>query len=101
MSVRSEGAAQLFPFGLIAIDAPGIDQFADRRFVGKFHPAPLLVPRNCSTYESSTGSVACTDGRDVKAACQAERRRWRLRQSCSAKRNRDKRARSRWRYDRW
>src|SRR5262249_35153502 len=37
MPVGREGAAELFPFALVAVDAPGLDEFGDREFVGKFH----------------------------------------------------------------
>src|ERR1700746_2786719 len=37
MAVGRESAAQLFPLALVAIGAPGLDQFGDREFIGKFH----------------------------------------------------------------
>ena len=37
MSVGGESAAQLFPFALVAIGAPGLDEFGDCGFIGKFH----------------------------------------------------------------
>src|SRR5690242_21366103 len=37
MSVGGESAAQLFPFALVAIGAPGLNEFGDCGFIGKFH----------------------------------------------------------------
>jgi hypothetical protein len=37
MPVWRESAAQLLPLALVAIDTPGVDQFGDRGFIGKFH----------------------------------------------------------------
>src|ERR1700751_437460 len=37
MAVGRESAAQLFPLALVAIETPGLDEFGDREFIGKFH----------------------------------------------------------------
>ena len=37
MPVGRKRAAQLLPFALVTIETPGLDQFGDRGFIGKFH----------------------------------------------------------------
>src|SRR5215470_15606561 len=101
MAVGRESAAQVFPFALVAIETPGLDEFGDREFIGKFHWLRLaqstigysMIPKGGYRFsdkrrsqESSTGRVASTEGRAAKTACQMARRRWSLRQSCSANR---------------
>ncbi len=71
LAVRREGRAQLGPSGLVAIGAPGLDQFGAGEFVVAFHGAhSALMPEAWITWVQRVISVGDTIAHEVG-------RRWR------------------------
>src|SRR6201987_5887054 len=52
MPVGRKRAAQLLPFALVPIETPGLDEFGDRGFIGKFHwtRLPMRLARGTISY---------------------------------------------------